>query len=189
MHRESAAPAPSVEVPNEAALVGSLLGRPVPQLTLESTWGPVDLADLGAAKLVLFIYPHATGLPDAPVAGWDLVPGARGCTAQSCAFRDSQQDLEGLGAMIAGLSVQTVDEQRAFAERVGVRYRLISDPALRLALVLGLPTFEVSGRTFYRRITLLVRAGRIAHVIYPIPEPERNAADVMAWLERNARAW
>ena len=160
-----------------------MLGAALPPLSLESTAGPVDLAELAAELLVLFIYPHATGLPDAPVPGWDLIPGARGCTAQSCAFRDQHDRLTDLGATLAGLSVQTVDEQREFAARVGLRYQLISDPARQLAPALDLPTFTTCGRTFYKRLTLIARQGRIVKVFYPVLEPERNASEAADWLE------
>jgi len=160
-----------------------LAGASVPAVRLETTGGPIDLADLAGDLLVLFVYPHATGLPDAPVPGWDLIPGARGCTAQSCGFRDHHGQLRALGAELAGLSVQTVDAQREFAARVGLRYRLISDPTRQLEIALGLPTFSAGGRKFYQRLTLVARGGRIEKTFYPIPEPERNAADVVAWLE------
>jgi peroxiredoxin len=160
-----------------------LVGAGVPALRLESTGGPVNLADLAAGLLVLFVYPHATGLPDAPVPGWDLIPGARGCTAQACGFWDHHDRLRGLGAEVAGLSVQTVDEQRAFASRVGVEYRLISDPTRRLAQALGLPTFTADGRTFYRRLTLVGRRSRVVKVFSPVLAPEANAEEVAAWLE------
>lgn len=160
-----------------------LLGVALPAVTLESTVGRVDLTELGRELLVLFIYPHATGLREAPVAGWELIPGARGCTAQSCAFRDEHDRLAELGASLAGLSVQTVAEQREFAARVGLSYPLLSDPERRLAAVLGLPTFTAGGRTFYRRLTLIARRRRIVDVFYPVAQPERNAADVVAWLE------
>jgi len=170
-----------------AEVLQRLVGANLPALTLESTDGSVDLADLGRDLLVLFVYPHATGLPDAPVPGWDLIPGARGCTAQSCAFRDEHHRLLALGAMLCGLSVQTSDEQREFAARVGLNYRLISDPDRRLAAVLGLPTFSVAGRTFYKRLTLIAARGRVVKVFYPVAEPERNAAEVAAWLANEDR--
>jgi peroxiredoxin len=160
-----------------------LVGAAVPALRLESTGGPVDLADLATGLLVLFVYPHATGLPDSPVSGWDLIPGARGCTAQACAFRDHHDRLSGLGAEVAGLSVQTVEEQRAFAFRVGLHYRLISDPTRQAADALGLPTFTADGRTFYRRLTLIGTSGRVVKVFGPILAPEANAEEVATWLE------
>jgi peroxiredoxin len=162
-----------------------LLGAPLPSLTLESTYGRVDLAGFATGSLVLFIYPHATGLPNAPVPGWESVPGALGCTAQSCAFRDSHDRLARLGAALFGLSVQKVDEQRSFAARVGLDYPLISDPERRLADALALPTFSAGGLIFYERLTLIATEGRLVEVFYPVGEPERNAADVVAWLARS----
>jgi peroxiredoxin len=153
-------------------------GLPVPPLLLHSTEGPVDLAALAAGRLVLFVYP-STGRA-AP--GWDAIPGARGCTAQACAFRDRRAELEALGAEVAGLSVQPLAEQRDFAARHEIPYRLISDPELQTGAALSLPTFAAAGRTFYRRLTLVAEGGRIAKVFYPVEEPERNAADVLAWL-------
>ena len=159
-----------------------LVGAVFPPLTLESTAGSVDLAELAANLLVLFVYPHATGLPGDPVPGWDLIPGARGCTAQSCAFRDQHDRLTDLGATLVGLSVQTVDEQREFAARVGLRYPLISDPARRLGAALALPTFTSGGQTFYKRLALIAAQGRIVKVFYPVVEPEQNASDAADWL-------
>lgn len=170
-----------VPVPDDGAFE-HFLGVDLPRLHLASTQGPVDLAGLAADLLVLFIYPHATGLPDAPVPGWDAIPGALGCTAQSCGFRDAHDRLADFGATLAGLSVQEVVEQAAFAARVGLRYRLISDPKRELGSALGLPTFTASGRTFYRRVTLLAVRGSIVKVFYPIEEPARNGLDVLEWL-------
>src|SRR2546425_5783052 len=177
------APRSETQGADDDRVARGLIGEPLPALRLETTAEAVDLAELASELLVLFIYPHATGLPDAPVPGWDRIPGARGCTAQSCGFRDHHGRLGDLGAEIAGLSVQTVDEQRDFAARVGLRYRLISDPTRQLAAALGLPTFDAGGRTFYKRLTLIARGGRIVKVFYPVLEPERNAADVVASLE------
>jgi peroxiredoxin len=161
-----------------------LVGAELPSLAFDSTAGRVDLSELATDLLVLFLYPHGTGLPDAPVPGWDLIPGARGCTAQSCAFRDRHARLSELGATLAGLSVQTVAEQREFAARTGVRYRLISDPARSLADATGVPTFTAGGRTFYKRVTLIASGGRIVKVFYPVAYPEQSAADVVAWVEK-----
>jgi putative methionine-R-sulfoxide reductase with GAF domain/peroxiredoxin len=160
-----------------------LLGATLPALTMQSTAGPVDLAGLADDLLVLFVYPHATGLPEPPVPGWEEIPGALGCTAQSWAFRDHHATLRDLGAALAGLSVQTPDEQREFAARVGLTYPLLSDPERRLSAQLGFPTFEAGGRTFYRRLTVIARRRRIVNVFYPITKPERNAAEVVTWLE------
>jgi peroxiredoxin len=172
----------------DATVSERLRGVAVPSLTLASTAGPIDLADLAADVLALFVYPHATGLPDAPVPDWDLIPGARGCTAQACGFRDSLGRLRHLGAAVGGVSVQSVEEQQAFAARVGVDYPLISDPDLRLAAALGFQTFIAGGRSFYRRLTLIARDRRIVKVFSPVLEPERNAIEVASWLERESGA-
>jgi PhzF family phenazine biosynthesis protein len=166
-----------------ADLKRALVGRELPDLTLASTVLPVNLRELGAERLVLFLYPHATGLAEPPVPGWDSIPGARGCTAQSCGFRDQHARFAELGAEVVGLSVQTTSEQRGFAERVGLRYRLISDPNLLLATTLGLPTFVVSGCRLYRRLTLVAEQGVIVKVFDPVAAPAENAAEVVRWLE------
>jgi peroxiredoxin len=167
----------------DRAIGERLLGVPVPALTLASTARRVVLAELASDLLVLFVYPHATGLPRAPAPGWDLIPGARGCTAEACGFRDHNDRLRGLGATVAGLSAQSSEDQRAFADRVRLGYPLISDPERRLATVLGLPMFAAGGMTFYRRLTLVARVGHIAKVFSPIVEPERQASEIIAWLE------
>lgn len=172
----------------EQAAMARLRGAPVPALRLDSTQGSVDLGELAAARLVLYVYPR-TGLPgEAPLPGWDTIPGARGCTAQSCAFRDHHRELSDLGAEVAGLSVQLADEQRAFAARNSIPFRLVSDPELALGAALSLPTFATAGRTFYCRLTLVVERGQIAKVFYPVDPPERNAAEVVAWLAQHTAA-
>ena len=167
----------------------ALAGRDLPCLMLHSTGcGRVDLRELGRELLVLFLYPHATGSREPPLPDWDRIPGARGCTAQSCAFRDHHAELIALRAELAGLSTQAVGEQRIFAARVGLNYRLISDPDRRVAAALGLPTFEAGGQIYYRRLTLVAANGTIEKVFYPVPAPQRNAADVVDWLAaRQAR--
>ena len=114
--------------------------------------------------------------------GWDDIPGARGCTPQSCAFRDHFGELRTLGADVLGMSAQPLPDQIEFAERVELPYPILSDPELALAQALTLPTFEVAGMRLYRRLTLIARAGRIVKAFYPVFPPDRNAADVVAWL-------
>jgi peroxiredoxin len=170
------------------AAAARLSGAPIPGLLLDSTQGPVDLAELAAGRLVLYIYPR-TGVPsEAPLPGWDTIPGARGCTAQSCAFRDHHRELTGLGADVAGLSVQPLVEQRAFASCNDIPFRLISDPERALGTALSLPTFAIAGRTFYRRLTLVAELGQIEKVFYPVDSPERNATEVLAWLAQHTAA-
>jgi peroxiredoxin len=175
----------NLPVPVDDGACDHLLGMEMPLLVLESSQGRVDLAELGAELAVLYVYPR-TGIPGRPSPdGWDATPGARGCTPQSCAFRDHAGELAVLGARVAGLSAQTLDEQLEFAEREHMPFPVVADPELRLADTLRLPKFEFEGATLYKRVTLVLRAGRIEHVFYPVFPPDRNAADVIAWLEAN----
>jgi peroxiredoxin len=170
-------------VPEDDGACDHLLGRMLPQLTLQSSQGPVSLRQLSLDRLVLYIYPR-TGKPGEPTPPeWDAIPGARGCTPESCAFRDHAGELSELGAKVAGLSAQPLEEQLEFAERNGIPYPVISDPDLKLAAALSLPTFEFGERTLYKRVTLVVEACAIAKVFYPVFPPNENAADVAAWLK------
>jgi peroxiredoxin/putative methionine-R-sulfoxide reductase with GAF domain len=159
-----------------------LEGQAFPPLALASSQGPVDLGELAAERLVLYVYPR-TGAPDRPVPeGWDEVPGARGCTPQSCAFRDHAAELAALGARVAGLSAQTLDEQVEFAARNHMPFPVVADPERALGQALGLPTFEFAGATLYKRVTLVAERGTIAKVFYPVFPSARNPDDVLAWL-------
>jgi peroxiredoxin len=171
-------------VPEDDGAADHLHGLEIPALSLQSTDGPVDLRGAAAGTLVLYIYPR-TGRPgEPPPDGWDATPGARGCTPQSCAFRDHEAELAALGATVVGMSAQPLADQVEFAAREHIPYPLISDPDLQLAHALDLPSFEIAGMRLYRRITIIARAGRIEHVFYPVFPPDRNAADVVAWLSR-----
>jgi peroxiredoxin len=117
--------------------------------------------------------------------GWDEIPGARGCTPQSCGFRDHVGELGAFGARVAGLSTQSLEDQIEFAERNHVPYPVISDEWLELERWLGLPTFDVEGTTLYKRLALVAEAGRIVEVFYPVFPPDRNAEEVLAWLTAN----
>jgi peroxiredoxin len=177
---------PNLPVPEDDGAAAHLPGTMLPQLTLGSSQGPVSLRELGLELLVLYVYPR-TGRPDRPVpAGWDDIPGARGCTPQSVAFRERWNELSGLGALVAGLSAQTLVEQVEFAERNEIPYPVIADPELRLGAALRLPTFEFEGMTLYKRITLVVEACAVAKVFYPVFPPDENAEEVLAWLRSRA---
>jgi peroxiredoxin len=159
-----------------------LPGMPAPAVVLESSVGPVDLQAFAADRAVLYVYPR-TGRPDRPVPqGWDAIPGARGCTPESCGFRDHAEELRELGARIAGLSAQTLEEQVELSERLGIVYPVISDCEFLLREALALPTFEFEGATLYKRITLVFEQGRVAKVFYPVFPPDRHAEEVVAWL-------
>lgn len=177
---------PNLPLPEDDGAAAHLHGTMLPQLTLESSQGPVSLRELGLELLVLYVYPR-TGRPDRPVpADWDDIPGARGCTPQSLAFRERWNELSGLGALVAGLSAQTLEEQIEFAERNEIPYPVVADPELRLGAALGLPTFEFEGTTLYKRITLVVEACAIAKVFYPVFPPDENAGEVLRWLRGRA---
>jgi peroxiredoxin len=169
-------------VPVDDGACDRLLGAPVPSLVLDSSQGPVDLAALAFDRAVLYVYPR-TGRPDRPTPdGWDAIPGARGCTPQSCAFRAHAAELGGLGARVGGLSAQPLEEQIEFAERERMPFPVIADPERRLGGALGLPTFEFDGVSLYKRVTLVLEAGRIVQVFYPVFPPDRNADEVIRWL-------
>lgn len=172
-------------VPQDDGACAHIEGLKLPALTLPATDGSrVDLAAL-TGRTVLYIYPM-TGTPGKALPeGWDETPGARGCTPQSCAFRDHQNELEALGARIYGVSAQPNAEQREAAERLHLPYLLLSDVAFSLSETLGLPTFALSGQRYFKRVTLIVRERTVEHVFYPVFPPDRNAAAVVAHLEQH----
>ena len=174
---------PGLPVPEDDGAADHLLGTMVPQLTLPSTHGPVSLRALSQDLLVLYVYPR-TGRPGvASLPGWDEIPGARGCTPQSLAFRDAYGRFRKLGAEVAGVSAQELADQQELAERLELPYPVLADPQLRLAATLRLPTFEVDGTTLYRRLALVVEGCAVSKVFYPVFPPDENAREVLTWLE------
>jgi peroxiredoxin len=169
-------------VPEDDGAADHLDGLAVPSLKLPSTQGELDLAEQARELLVLYVYPR-TGRPGIePPSGWDETPGARGCTPQSCGYRDHGGELRELGARVVGVSAQPLDDQREVAERLGLPHPVVADPELRLAEALGLPTFEFDGERLYKRLSLVAERGRIVKVFYPVFPPDENAAEVVAWL-------
>jgi peroxiredoxin len=165
-------------VPEDDGAADHLVGLELPDLELESSAGTVNLRELD----VVYVYPRSGTPGVAMLPGWDQTPGARGCTPQSCAFRDLHGELAALGVRVAGLSVQSLEDQREFAERNHMPFPVVSDPERRLGSALGLPTFEIAGLTLYTRITLVAEDARIAKVFYPVFPPDANAGDVLRWL-------
>lgn len=174
---------PDLPVPEDDDAADHLPGLTVPSIALAATGSdPLDLAELAGGLLVAYLYPR-TGTPGVALpAGWDEIPGARGCTPQSCAYRDSVAELRELGAGVVGVSAQTSAEQAEFATREHIPFPLLSDPDLRLGEALGLPTFEVDGTKLYKRLTLVAEQGTIVKVLYPVFPPHRDAAEVIGWL-------
>jgi peroxiredoxin len=163
-------------VPEDDGAAGHLIGLELPDLTLESSQGAVNVRDF----TVVYVYPRA-GRPGRDLLpGWNATPGARGCTPQSCGFRDLYPEL---GVPVAGLSVQPLDDQEEFAERNRMPFPVIADPELRLGAALDLPTFEIAGRLLYRRLTFVSDNARIVKVFYPVFPPDENAADVLRYLQ------
>ena len=171
-------------VPVDDGAADHLEGAEMPAISLPTTSGDaLDLREAARGTLVLYVYPR-TGRPGEPLPeGWNDIPGARGCTPQSCAFRDHFGELRALSADVLGMSAQPLSDQIEFAERVELPYPILSDLELALADALALPTFEVAGMRLYRRLTVVARAGRIVKAFYPVFPPDRNAADVVAWLQ------
>lgn len=170
-------------VPEDDGAADHLSGMALPVLHLPSSLGgTIDLATVVADRLVAYVYPR-TGTPGEPLpVGWDDIAGARGCTPQSCAYRDSLAEFSVLGASVIGISAQSVEEQAEFAEREHIPFPLLSDSDLKLASELRLPTFEAEGMTLYKRLTLVAEEGRISKVFYPVFPPDRNASEVLRWL-------
>ena len=170
-------------VPQDDGACAHLSGMKLPRVTLASTGGrSVELAQ-AKGRTVVYIYPR-TGRPDQDLpTGWNAIPGARGCTPQSCAFRDHFEELKSAGAaQVYGLSTQDTAYQREAVERLHLPFEILSDEKLEFTRALRLPTFEVDGMVLIKRMALIVRDGVIEKVFYPVFPPDRNAGDVLAWL-------
>jgi len=173
-----------IPAPQDDGAARHLAGLMLPSVPLPATNGTqIDLSRL-TGRTVVYIYPR-TGVPgQSPPDGWDAIPGARGCTPQSCAFRDHFAELKGLGvAHLYGLSTQDTDYQREAIERLHLPFPILSDAALTLARAIRLPTFTVAGMTLLKRMALVIEDGVIAKVFYPVFPPDKNAAEVIAWLQ------
>ena len=169
-------------VPEDDGAADHLLNAPVPPVALRATTGDIVRHDELTGRTVLFCYPR-TGRPDEELPpGWNAIPGARGCTPEACGFRDTNAQFADLGARVVALSTQSSDYQREMAERLHLPFPVLSDESLELTAALGLPTFETSGMTLLKRLTLVIDDGRIGHVFYPVFPPDSHAAEVLSWL-------
>ena len=177
----------SIPAPVDDGATRHLPGARLPSVPLPATSGEtVDLSAL-RGRTIVYAYPR-TGRPGIEnPEGWDMIPGARGCTPQSCSFRDHFAELKGLGVdHLFGLSTQDPDYQREAAERLHLPFAILSDQHLTLTRAIKLPTFETSGMTLLKRFTLVIDDGRVEHVFYPVFPPDRSAGDVVEWLSRQA---
>lgn len=175
-------------VPVDDGACRHLRGADVPACALMSTRGEAVSVRAASerARVVVFAYPR-TGRPDRdPPAGWNQIPGARGCTPQACGFRDLHPELTSLGVEVYGLSTQDPAYQAEAAARLHLPFALLSDERLELTTAMRLPTFAVDGMTLLKRFTLIVWRGRVEHVFYPVFPSDRSAATVAAWLRAGA---
>jgi peroxiredoxin len=167
-----------IPVPEDDGATAHLKERPIPPVSLPATDGSTVRLDELPGRSVVFAYPR-TGRPGeeppSGEAGWNAIPGARGCTPEACSFRDEAARFSAVGARVFGLSTQDTEYQREAVERLHLPYPLLSDERLELTRALELPTFEVEGMTLIRRLTLIVAEGRIADVVYPVFPPDRGA--------------
>jgi peroxiredoxin len=180
----------TIPAPTDDGATRHLAGAAVAPVGLPATDGTtVTLAALNG-RIVLFAYPR-TGEPGKAslVDDWDMIPGARGCTPQTCSFRDLFADLKAAGAQgVFGLSTQPTAYQREMVERLHVPFPVLSDEKLALARAMRLPTMDVAGQILIKRLALIFDDGRITKVFYPVFPPDRNAADVLVWLQANPRS-
>ena len=174
---------PDLPVPMDDGGARHLTGRRVPSIALTATNGArINLSQL-AGRTIIYAYPR-TGEPDKPNPdGWDAIPGARGCTPQSCGFRDHMAELKELGVrQLFGLSTQGTAYQQEVVDRLHLPFAILSDEGMELTRALNLPTFTTAGMTLLKRLTMVIDDSVITHVFYPVFPPDRSAADVIAWL-------
>ena len=178
-----------IPAPEDDGACAHLPGFAVPDLGLVATDGnQVNLSRLQGLTLV-YAYTR-TGRPDQALpTGWDMIPGARGCTPQSCSFADHADELKKLGVSnLFGLSTQTTEYQREAAERMHLPFALLSDVDLELTHAMSLPTLEVDAMTLVKRLTMIIRDAVVEHVFYPVFPPHRNAEDVVNWIAENTKS-
>ena len=172
-------------IPEDDGAGDRILGKSLPSITLSSTSGEkVNLSDIKSSA-VFYCYPM-TGQPGVKLPdGWDSIPGARGCTPQSCSFRDHHRELQALNTQVYGISTQETISQKEAVARLHLPFGLLSDADRKLTTALQLPIFEVENKQLIKRLTFIAREGKIIKVFYPVFPPDRNADDVVSWLRQN----
>jgi peroxiredoxin len=177
---------PNLPRPKDDGAARHLKGAAIPDLDLPSTSNRlVNLSRVASSRVVVYCYPR-TGQPGKPSPpGWDDIPGARGCTPETCGFRDHHNNLIRLGAEVFGLSTQDTPYQQEMVARLKVPFEVLSDEHLAFTQALRLPTFTAAGMTLLKRLTFVVRAGRIEQVFYPVFPPDTHAEAVIAWLKQH----
>jgi peroxiredoxin len=170
-------------VPEDDGAADHLRGARLPSVPLPATdRSTVDIAGL-LGRTVVYAYPRTGELGSGPLTDdWDDIPGARGCTPESCGFRDHHAELAALGARVVGLSTQDTDYQRRAVDNLSLPFPLLSDAGLALAQAAVLPTFEAAGLTLLKRLTMVVDDGVVTHLWYPVFPPDRHAEEVLGWL-------
>ena len=176
---------PDLPIPIDDGATNHLIGMTLPNISLKSTRGDSISVGNFKGKLVIYCYPM-TGQPNVPLPeGWDQIPGARGCTPQSCSFRDHYQDIQALGAEVIGLSVQTTDYQKEMADRLHLPFPVVSDSNHEFSKAMNMPTFVAAGMTLLKRVTLIAEDGMIKAVHYPIFPSDSDPAWVIDYLKRH----
>ncbi len=180
---------PNLPRPTDDGGARHLKGMALPDIGLPSTANrTVNLSKVAAPRTVIYCYPM-TGRPDRQLPkGWDDIPGARGCTPETCGFRDHHRDLARLHADVFGLSTQDTPYQQEMVARLQVPFAVLSDEHMQFAKALRLPTFTVEGMTLLKRLTIIARGGRIEHVFYPVFPPDTHAQAVIDWLKAHPAA-
>jgi len=177
---------PDLPHPIDDGAAAHLRGMFIPKVLLPSTFGGfVDLTQRTATRTVVYCYPM-TGVPGKALPeAWDRIPGARGCTPQARDFQEHYGEMLELGAELFGLSTQTTDYQREFANRLNLPFEILSDAEFMFCDALRLPTFQVAGFRLLRRITLVIREARIEHLFYPVFPPNESANEVLHWIREH----
>jgi len=172
----------NLPVPVDDGACDHLLGSTLPSISLTNATGNATDLSTYANTLVIYFYPML-GRPDSPpLIGWNDIPGARGCTPQTCAFRDSNAELKQRGVGVFGVSAQRLEDQREAHARLQLPFVLLNDGQFALAEALKLPTFEYAGIRLIKRLTIITTGGLIRKVFYPVFPPNNNAYEVIAWL-------